>query len=144
MRFDVCFIYHIKAVAVTKLIPVRMCRIMRVAHSIQVMLLHQANVFFHQFFADSTSQLRMFMSVSTFYQYRYPVDTETAILDFGSTETDFATGQMCYMPCIIFQCQYQRIKIRIFCTPTFYIRKGLFVKGNKITQATALDRYFIL
>ena len=86
----------------------------------------------------------MFMPVSTFYQYRYPVDTETAILDFGSTETDFATGQVCYMSCIIFQRQYQCIKIRVFCTPTFYIRKGLFVKGNKITQTTALDRYFIL
>ena len=103
------------------------------------MLFHQADILFHQFFAYGTSQLRMFVTVRPFHQHRNTVNTETSVLDFRSTETDFTTGQFGYFPLCVFQLKHQCVQIRIFGTPRFYIRNLLLFKCYKITQSTGFD-----
>ena len=55
MWFNISFIYHIKSITITKLIPIRMGRIVRIADRIDIMLFHQFDIFFHQFLAYSPS-----------------------------------------------------------------------------------------
>ena len=74
---------------------------MRIAHCIQVMLFHQTDVFFHQFFTDRTSQLGVFVTVGAFHQHGHPVDTEASVLNFRSTETDVAPCQVCHLSGVI-------------------------------------------
>ena len=79
---------------------------MRVADGIDIVLLHQFNVFFHQFFADCTAQLGMLMTVDPLYQYRYTVDAETSVFYFGSTETNLTTCYFGSLSTRVFQFQY--------------------------------------
>ncbi len=91
---------------------------MRIAHRIDIVLFHQADILLHQFLTDSTSQLGMFVPVNTFHQYRYPIDTETAVLYFRSAEPHPATGYFGHLARSILQLQKQCIKIRMFRTPS--------------------------
>ena len=120
--FDICFINHVQSVAVAKLIPVRVSRIMRVTHHVDIVLFHQFDVQFHQFFAHGTSQLGVFVAVGSFHQYRNTVDAETSVFDFRGTEADFATGQFGDLALFIFQFEYQCVKMRMLCAPSLYIR----------------------
>ena len=79
---------------------------MRVTHHVDVVLLHQFDVQFHQLLAHGTSQLRMLVSVGSLHQYRNAVDTETSVLDFRSTETNLASGQFGYLALFILQFEY--------------------------------------
>ena len=125
VRFDIRLIYHIQSVTVAKSVPIRVGRIMRIAHRIDIVLFHQADILLHQFLTDSTSQLGMFVPVNTFHQYRYPIDTETAVLYFRSAEPHPATGYFGHLARSILQLQKQCIKIRMFRTPCLHCRESL-------------------
>ena len=83
-----------------------MCRIMRVTHHVDIVLLHQFDVQFHQLLAHGTSQLRMLVSVGSLHQYRNTVDAETSVFDFRCTEADFTTSQFGYLALFILQFEY--------------------------------------
>ena len=59
MTFQISLIDHIKAVLVTQIIEVLVCRIVRTAHCIDIMLLHQKQIFLHFLVADSPSFFRV-------------------------------------------------------------------------------------
>ena len=95
---------------------------MRVTYGVDIVLLHQFDVQFHQFLAHGTSQLGVFVTVSSFHQYRNTVDAKTSVLNFRSTEADFTTGQFGDLALFIFQFEYQCVKMRMLCAPSLYIR----------------------
>ena len=132
VRFDIRLIYHIQSVTVAKSVPIRVGRIMRIAHRIDIVLFHQADILLHQFLTDSTSQLGMFVPVNTFHQYRYPIDTETAVLYFRSAEPHPATGYFGHLARSILQLQKQCIKIRMFRTPCLHCRESLPRKRDEV------------
>jgi len=79
---------------------------MRVTHHVDIVQLHQFDVQFHQFFAHGTSQLGVFVAIGSFHQYRNTVDAETSVLNFRSTEADFATRQFGDLALFILQFEY--------------------------------------
>ena len=69
---------------------------MRVTHHVDIVLLHQFDVQFHQLLAHGTSQLRMLVSVGSLHQYRNAVDAETSVFDFRGTEADLSNLWQAY------------------------------------------------
>ena len=82
----------------------------------------------------------MLMTVYPFHQYRHTIDTETTVLYFRSTETDFRPGHLSHFSISVFQFQYQCIQVRMFCTPFFNIRNTFLIKSNQIAQTTGFNR----
>ena len=93
---------------------------MGVAHGVDVILFHQFDIFQHQFAADGTTQLRMFVAVRSFDQCRHTVHAEAAVFDFGGTEADSASRQFCLFAVTVFQREKKRVQVRMLCTPDFY------------------------
>ncbi len=118
MRFDIGLIHHIQTEAVTELIPVRMIRIMRGTHRIEVIALHQQHVLQHIFRTHRLPAFRMkFMPVGTTDQNRLAIDQQQAVFDFHTAETDI-TGLCLHQHAIIcFQRHHQPVQIRYFCRP---------------------------
>ena len=115
---------------------------MWITHGIDIVQLHQSDILLHQLFADSTSQLRMFMPVGSLHQHRYTIDAETSVLDLRSTETHFATGNFRHPSSRIFQFQHERIEIGVLGTPSLHVFQALFTESDEVTQPTWFDRHF--
>ena len=103
---------------------------MGVAYGVDVVLLHQLDIFQHQFAADRTAQLRMFMAVGPFHQCRYAVHAEAAVFDFGRAEAYSASGQFGFFATSVFQGEDKRIQVRMFGTPGFYTGDCRFFECN--------------
>mmetsp|Transcript_33179 Transcript_33179/g.53425 ORF Transcript_33179/g.53425 Transcript_33179/m.53425 type:complete len:261 (+) Transcript_33179:483-1265(+) len=63
MGLDVGFIDHIQAMLVTQLVPVGIFGMVRVSDSIEIVHLHEANVFQHVFFADDSTSAAVELAV---------------------------------------------------------------------------------
>ena len=103
---------------------------MGVAYGVDVVLLHQLDIFQHQFAADRTAQLRMFMAVGPFHQCRYAVHAEAAVFDFGRAEAYSASGQFGFFATSVFQGEDERVQVRMFGTPGFYTGDCRFFEYN--------------
>ena len=79
---------------------------MRVTYGVDIVLLHQFDVQFHQFLAHGTSQLGVFVAVGSLHQYRNAVDTETSVFNLRGTETYFTAGQFSDLALFIFQFEH--------------------------------------
>ena len=75
----------------------------------------------------------MFVAVGSLYQYRNAVDTETSVLDFRGTETNFTSGQFSDFTLVVFQFEHECIKVGMFRIPGFHIWNLLFIKCYEIT-----------
>ena len=91
MGFDICLIYHIKPILITKLIPKRIIRVMRTTDGIHMILFHQTDVLNHRFPGNGFSlDGIMFMTIHPLNQDRFAVNQQLTIFDFNPPETDAA------------------------------------------------------
>ncbi|MNC22080.1 hypothetical protein D3C75_700700 [compost metagenome] len=91
VRFDIGLIHDVQPVAVAQPVPERVIRIMRAAHGVKIVLLHQLDVAAHGGFIHHLPVLRMvFMTVHPADQQRFAVEFQQAVTDFDLTETDVA------------------------------------------------------
>ena len=87
--FDIGFVDHVEAIAVAQSIPERMVRVVRTAHRVEVMLLHQFNVAPHRRFIHHLASLRvMFVAIHAAYQQRLAVQAEQAVFDSDAAKAD--------------------------------------------------------
>ena len=74
MGFDIGFVHHVQAEAVTQLVERRLVRIVRAAHGIEVVLLHQHQVLAHIFHGFKVTGGRIvFVFVNTTDHQRFAV-----------------------------------------------------------------------
>ncbi len=116
--FNIGFIDHIKAVAVAQAIPEGMVRIVRAAHRVKVMLLHQFDVAPHQRLIHNLAFLwMMLVAVYAAYQQRLPVQAEQTIFDGDAAEADIIRLDLHHLALRIEQRQRGAIEGRDFGAP---------------------------
>ena len=87
--FNIGFIDHVQTVAVAEFIPARRVGIVRAAHGVKVVLLHQQNVLHHIRLGDHLpAQMMMLMAVNAADQQRFTVETQQAIGNLDAAKTD--------------------------------------------------------
>lgn len=107
MRFDIRFIFQIKSVFITQVVPVRIVRIMGVTDMIDIGTFHQHHFVFHHLAGDGMANSRItFMTVDTLQFNGLAIDVIVAsgqsefvirsgrIFDFHFAETD--SGRDCF------------------------------------------------
>src|SRR5258707_11341188 len=108
VRLDVGFVNYIETIAITKVKPIGILRIVRGPYRIDVKLLHELNIFFHQFAADGASGNRiMIMMIHAFDHHRFPVDKQLTFTYLNLTKADctaYAFTAICR-----FESDYKRI-----------------------------------
>ncbi|CZW78027.1 Uncharacterised protein [Enterobacter hormaechei] len=118
MGFNIRLIDHVQAVAIAKRVPQRVIRIMRAAHGIEVMLLHQFDVAAHGRLIHHLPLLRMmFMTVHAADQQRFAVKLQQAVADFDASETDIAGFSLQHVALHIPKRHGQTIAFRCFSAP---------------------------
>ena len=103
MAFQICFIDHIKSIFVTQIIKIFICRIMRAANSIDIVLFHQTNICFHLLSCHSSSFFWIIIMMIDSVQKDYLIiDTEVLIfdLDFAESTSD------CYFLIFCHYCKF--------------------------------------
>src|SRR5947207_11922866 len=77
VRLDIGLVNYIETITITKVKPIGILGIVRSAHRIDVKLLHELDIFLHEFAADGTSGNRiMIMMIHAFDHHRFPVDKQ--------------------------------------------------------------------
>ncbi len=94
---------------------------MRCSDCIDIMLLHQDNIFFNFFFCNYTSVFWIkVMTIHTFELNCNAVDKECVTVEDDIAETDILWNDFNYLS-IFFCCQIQLVQIRALCRPFFRI-----------------------
>ena len=130
MRLNIGFIFQVKTVFVTQVIPVRIIRIMRVTNVVDIGTFHQHHFLFHHLTGDGMAYGRIaFVAVHAFQ-----LDSLTIyiIVASGQSELVFRSGRIFYFhfaetdsggDCfyrtafLIFQLAYQCITVWLFGRP---------------------------
>ncbi len=93
VRFQICFINHIKTVLVAQVIKVRHLRIVRTSDGIDVVTLHHPQMFFHRIPAHNRAAGRAeIMHINTIEQNRHAIHKKIGSPDFYSSES---SGNFC-------------------------------------------------
>ena len=91
VRLDVRLVDHVEAVAVAEVEPVRVVRVVRRAHGVDVELLHQPRVGLHQLAADRTSaRVVVIVAVDAADLHRLAVHEQPAVANLDAAEADAA------------------------------------------------------
>ena len=83
---------------------------MRCPDGIYIIAFHYTNVFQHHLFAyHMTVYLVMFMHISAFYPYSYPIDQQLRIINFYLPEPDLWAHALKNLAICILHGDYQRV-----------------------------------
>ena len=89
VALDVGFIDHVQAVLVAQIEKAWIVWIMRCAHCIKAVLLHQQHVFAHDFFRHGFAMHWMvIVAIHAIDQHALAIDQEVASLDVDAAKTD--------------------------------------------------------
>ena len=89
MGFDIGFVHHVQAEAVTQLVERRLVRIVGAAHRVEVVLLHQHQVLAHILHGFKVAGGRVvFVFVDTADQQRFAIQLQLTVLDLHLTKTN--------------------------------------------------------
>ena len=113
---------------------------MRTAHEVDIVLLHHADVLFHEFLAHGTAASGMLVPVDSLDEDGRSVHAKLPVLDFYGAESHLAAGLFGDVPVPVFQCDEQCIEIRMFCAPCRYILYRLWGKVHRHVFLPAADR----
>ena len=87
--FNISFVNDVQAIAVAQPIPARSVWIVRAAHGVEVVLLHQQNVLHHVLFGHHLAALVvMLVAVDAADQQRFAVQQQQAVFDFNAAKAD--------------------------------------------------------
>ncbi|MNI87164.1 hypothetical protein D3C73_1443390 [compost metagenome] len=89
MGFDVGLGHHKQAVDIAQLIEARIVRVMRGTHRVNVVLLHQQQIFFDPIHSDRAAfQMIVIVAVNTVQHYVVVVDVKQPVADRNVAESD--------------------------------------------------------
>ncbi|CCJ95511.1 hypothetical protein BN131_3184 [Cronobacter malonaticus 681] len=87
--FNVGFIHHVQPVAAAQLIPARLVGVVRTAHGVKVVLLHQQDILHHRRLVHRLAFFRvMLVTVNAADQQRLAVKRQQTVADFHATKAD--------------------------------------------------------
>ncbi|CCK05697.1 hypothetical protein BN128_3975 [Cronobacter sakazakii 696] len=87
--FDIGFVHHVQPVAAAQFIPARLVGVVRTAHGVEVVLLHQQDVLHHRRLVHRLAFFRvMLVTVNAADQQRLAVERQQAVVDFHATKAD--------------------------------------------------------
>ena len=118
VRLKVRLRNEIEAVFVAEVVEARIVRVVRRADGVDVVLLHDENVFDHVVVADGAAVVRIdFMAVDAANHDGDAVDEQVAVLDFDGAETDALRKRLDDSAFCVNQRNEQRVEIRRFRRP---------------------------
>ena len=89
VRFNICFIHHVKAIFVAQIIPVWIVGIVTGAYCIDVILFHKLNILQHELARNHVAFHRVkFVPVNPFKLYSDPVNKQLPVFYFAGPETN--------------------------------------------------------
>ena len=136
VAFDVGFVEQVNAVAITKIVPGLLIRIMGAADGIDVELLHQLNVALHESRRDRLAAVRInFVSVRALDQNALSVHEQIAVANFNFPEADVARNDLQRLSRSIFEREKKFVQVRRLRRPLQRI--GNF-RGNRRLSAAAV------
>ena len=133
MALDVGFVYHIKSEFCAKLVPRIVVRVVAVAYTVQVELLHQLDVVYHGPHGDGTSIVRVVLvTVHPLEEDGLAVNHLHAVHHFHGTETEKVRKGFLRFPLCIKGADYQRVGVRCFGIPGSCIREHLLLGKQSV------------
>ena len=118
MGFDIGLVNDVQSVAIAKPVPQRMVRVVRAAHGVEVVLLHDLDIATHRRFVHHLAVFRvMLVPVNPADQQRFTVELQQAVADFNPAEADIAGLRLQHVALRIQKRDRQTIEFRGFCTP---------------------------
>ena len=147
MTLDVCFALQIDTILVTEIIEVRVVRIVRGTHVVDIRTLHQHNLTFHLLTRDNlTRQWVGIVAVNTLEFHWFTIDivisssqtelvlTCRCILNLNRTETSLETYRFNYL-LTLHQLTNENIDIWLFCCPCCRIVHGKCLTNVSLSVA---------
>ena len=102
---------------------------MRGANGIDVVFLHKFNVLTHNILCDVSALVTVkLVSVGAFKHNSSAVDSDYTVLDFNGPEADFVR-YVFDRNTVIFECEHNRVKVRVFTAPRLNICNDCFEVG---------------
>ena len=120
VRLDIGFANHIQAIQIAEIIPQRIIRIVAGPDTVNVVLLHDADILNHPFRCNVIAGQRIhLMTVHPFEKNRLAIDPYLTFVgtQFNLTESDPLVKRLQLLSRSITQRQLQLIKIGLFRTP---------------------------
>ena len=128
MALDVGFVYHIESEFRAKLVPRIVVRVVAVAYTVQVELLHQLDVVYHGPHGDGTSLVRVVLvTVHPLEEDGLAVNHLHAVHHFHGTEAEKVCKGFQRFPLCVKGADYQRVGVRCFGIPGACIREDLLL-----------------
>ena len=147
MTLDVCFALQIDTILVTEIIEVRVVRIVRGTHVVDIRTLHQHNLTFHLLTRDNlTRQWVGIVAVNTLEFHWFSIDiiisssqtelvlTCRSILNLNRTETSLETYRFNNF-LTLHQLTNDNIDVRLFCCPCCRIIHGKCLTNVSLSVA---------
>ena len=123
VRLKIRLAHHIKAVAVTEFVPVRVVGIVAGAHCVHVHLLHNQHVLLHTPARNAVTIVGVeFVAVDAFDENRLAVHPNLPQIGFllNFAESDILSNSLKYSIFIIKNNDFERVEIRLFSRPFFH------------------------
>lgn len=118
VRFDVGFGDEVEAVFIAEFVEARIVRVMGSADGVDVELLHELDVFAHEFLGDVVAGVGIVVvAVDAFDEDGLAVDDELAVFDLGGFEADFLDVVVGGLSTIWTYAQYEGVKVGVLGSP---------------------------
>ena len=135
MTFDVCLAYHVETVLIAELIPLRIVRIVRGTHSIDVELLHHLHILHHLTDAEGSAvYCIVLLSVHTLDGDGYTVYQKLSVLHFDGTETERLCHTLLYSTIPVGSIDDEGVEIRTLGTPRLHVFQQFFEMNQGISR----------
>ena len=119
VSLDIAFVDDVDTVFVAQVVEPFLLRVVAGAHSIDVKLFPQGEIFQHQLFGNVVSgRVVMFVYVHAFHEYRLSVYEQLSVGHFDCTESDPVGYGFGHFPVLVFQRDQQRVQVRRFGSPS--------------------------
>src|SRR5574344_179137 len=127
MRFLICLIHHIDAIAVTEFIQIGTIWIVRGAQEIDICLLHQLYILLISGIIHKTTCTRvMVMSVHSSQLHILSIDLEYPTNNLYFLHSKMIVEMLQHLTCLVQQLQTARIEMGLFCRPQAWMVHDTF------------------
>ena len=134
MRLDVRFVAKVEPILIRQLIETTLLRIVSQPNGIDVVGLHQAEIFANGLFVQHVTVLFVvFVVVHPFDIDPLAVHIVLVSLHLRGAEPDACTGILHKMP-LVLNLQHQIVEVGVFCTPAVHPLEGLLVLQGSATE----------
>ena len=135
MTLDVRLAHHVETILIAELIPLRIVRIVRGTHGIDVELLHHLHILHHLTDAEGSAVYGIvFLSVHTLDGDGYTVYQKLSVLHFDGTETERLSHTLLYSTIPVGSIDDEGVEIRTLGAPRLHVLQQFFEMNQGISR----------